>query len=133
MLTVVRCLGTLDDYTGELSVEHAVQITDRQNGPGQNEPATVQPFQFKFAVPCAATARIIRGRATAASTTGWTWPRARSRAAIAAYAYDGARWSCLGNPYGSEARSNQIHALDTYRGRLHATTWPEGRIARFED
>jgi hypothetical protein len=49
------------------------------------------------------------------------------------YAFDGARWSCLGNPYGSEARSNQIHALDTYRGRLHATTWPEGRIARFED
>jgi hypothetical protein len=49
------------------------------------------------------------------------------------YAFDGARWSCLGNPYGSEARCNQIHALDTYRGRLHATTWPEGRIARFED
>ena len=46
------------------------------------------------------------------------------------HAYDGASWTALGNPYGTEQRCNQIHALRTYRGRLYATTWPEGRVAR---
>jgi Subtilase family len=55
-LTDVRMRGTLADYTGELSVEHAVQITDRQNGPGQNEAGTVDPFEFNYPIPCAATA-----------------------------------------------------------------------------
>jgi hypothetical protein len=50
----------------------------------------------------------------------------------AVYAYDGYDWSCLGNPLGDEARCNQIHALEVYRGRLHATTWPEGTVARYE-
>jgi hypothetical protein len=50
----------------------------------------------------------------------------------AVYAYDGSEWTCLGNPLGSERRCNQIHALEVYRGRLHATTWPEGTVARYE-
>ncbi len=41
------------------------------------------------------------------------------------WAYDGQEWSALGNPQGSEERCNQVHALEVYRGRLHATTWPE--------
>ena len=48
------------------------------------------------------------------------------------HAYDGQRWKALGNPYGSEKVCNQIHALEIYGGRLYATTWPEGRVARLE-
>jgi Subtilase family len=68
-LTDVRRQGTLDDYAGELSVQHMVQITDRQNGPGQNEPATVQPFEYKFTVPCTATVSTTEGGRCALSST----------------------------------------------------------------
>jgi hypothetical protein len=54
-LTDVRHEDTLDDYAGELTVEQIVQVTDRLNGPGQNEPATVQSFSYRFTVPCATT------------------------------------------------------------------------------
>jgi hypothetical protein len=46
-------------------------------------------------------------------------------------ASDGREWTRLGNPLGSVERCNQIHALEVYRGRLHATTWPEGRVAAY--
>jgi hypothetical protein len=69
LLTDVRRQDTLADYTGELSVEHAVQLTDRQNGPGQDEPATVVPFRFKFALPCAATASATEGARCELSST----------------------------------------------------------------
>ena len=49
------------------------------------------------------------------------------------HAYDGKAWKPLGNPYGSEERCNQIHALEVYRGHLYATTWPEGRVAMLDD
>jgi hypothetical protein len=52
----VRTRGTLADYTGELEVEHGVQITDRANGPGADEAGTVESSPFRFAVPCAPTA-----------------------------------------------------------------------------
>ena len=54
-LTDVRHQGTLADYTGELGVDQVVQITDRRNGTGQNEPGTVQANPYRFGVPCAAT------------------------------------------------------------------------------
>jgi hypothetical protein len=60
-VTDVRELGTLADYTGELSVEQLVQLTDRSNGPGGDEPATTQASTFRFAVPCAATASTTTG------------------------------------------------------------------------
>lgn len=41
-------------------------------------------------------------------------------------------WQTLGNPV-LDAPSTQVHALHVHRGRLHATSWPEGRIARWED
>jgi hypothetical protein len=50
----------------------------------------------------------------------------------AVYAYDGTDWTSLGNPLGTAERCNQIHALEVYQGRLHATTWPEGRVAVLE-
>ena len=48
------------------------------------------------------------------------------------WAFDGHAWSLLGNPQGTEDRCNQIHALEVYRGQLHATTWPEGHVVRLE-
>jgi hypothetical protein len=65
----VRTQGTLADYTGELSVEQNVQITDRGNGPAQDEPGTVQPTSFRFTVPCAATASTSTGATCSTSTT----------------------------------------------------------------
>ena len=59
--TDVRRQGTLADYPGELSVEQAVQITDRFSGASQNEPATAQAGVFRFAVPCTPTAAIATG------------------------------------------------------------------------
>jgi hypothetical protein len=68
-LSDVRRLGTLADYTGELAVEQLVQITDRHNGPAQDEPATVQANPFRFTVPCAATSDpSAGGRCSLAST-----------------------------------------------------------------
>jgi hypothetical protein len=46
--------------------------------------------------------------------------------------FNGKGWKQRGNPQGSEDRCNQIHALEVYRGRLHATTWPEGHVCRLE-
>jgi hypothetical protein len=46
--------------------------------------------------------------------------------------YDGRAWRPLGNPEGSEERCDQVHALQVYGGRLHATTWPEGHVVRLE-
>lgn len=51
----------------------------------------------------------------------------------AVHAYDGTAWTNLGSPVGSEELADQIHALEVYRGKLYATTWPKGRVARFED
>jgi penicillin amidase len=48
------------------------------------------------------------------------------------WAFDGQEWSLIGNPQGREERCNQIHALEVYRGQLHATTWPEGHVCRLE-
>jgi predicted acyl esterase len=54
-LTDVRNQGDLSDYTGELQATAAVRITDRLNGPGTNEPATVQEVTMPVTVPCTAT------------------------------------------------------------------------------
>lgn len=69
-VTDVRNRGTLTDYTGELSAEQTVQITDRSSGPAQSEPATTQSSPFRFAVPCVATAASTVG-ATCALTSSF--------------------------------------------------------------
>jgi hypothetical protein len=46
--------------------------------------------------------------------------------------YDGLVWKPLGNPQGREEVCNQIHAIQTFRGQLHVTTWPEGRVVRLD-
>jgi hypothetical protein len=48
------------------------------------------------------------------------------------WAFDGERWQSLGNPLGGEDRCDQVHAIEVFRGRLHATTWPEGHVVRLE-
>jgi hypothetical protein len=68
-ITDVRRQGTLADYTGELAVEQVVRITDRLNGPSQDEPGTVEANPFRFAVPCAATSdSAVGGNCSLAST-----------------------------------------------------------------
>jgi Tol biopolymer transport system component len=54
-LTDVRNRADLSDYKGELGTIAGLRITDRYNGPGQDEPATVKDFPFAFTVPCAET------------------------------------------------------------------------------
>jgi hypothetical protein len=48
------------------------------------------------------------------------------------WAFDSREWSPLGNPLGGEDRCDQVHALEVFRGQLHATTWPDGRVVRLE-
>ena len=55
-LTDVRNQGGLTDYTGELQARASVRITDRANGAGSNEGATVQDVPLPVTVPCTATA-----------------------------------------------------------------------------
>jgi Concanavalin A-like lectin/glucanases superfamily len=47
-------------------------------------------------------------------------------------AFDGSAWDDLGNPIGDPERCDEIHSLVTFRGMLHAGTWPLGRVARFD-
>lgn len=47
-------------------------------------------------------------------------------------AFDGSAWHDLGNPLGDPARCDEIHSLASYRGALHAGTWPLGRVARLD-
>jgi len=46
--------------------------------------------------------------------------------------FDGMAWSDLGNPIGDPERCDEIHSLVTFRGALHAGTWPLGRVARWD-
>jgi hypothetical protein len=68
-ITDVREQGTLADYTGELSVEQIVQLTDLSNGASGDEPATAQASPFRFAVPCAVTASTTTGGACSLSSS----------------------------------------------------------------
>ena len=56
------------DYTGELSEETSLRLTDNLNGPAENEAGTVSDTSFPVTVPCAATADTSVG-ATCAITT----------------------------------------------------------------
>jgi hypothetical protein len=45
------------------------------------------------------------------------------------FAFDGQMWSSAGHPMGPDDREDQIHALHVHEGKLHATTWPKGKVA----
>jgi hypothetical protein len=68
-VTDVRSQGTLADYTGALSVEQTVQITDHSNGAAQDEIGTTQPNPFRFAMPCVATSNVNAGGSCSLSST----------------------------------------------------------------
>jgi hypothetical protein len=55
LITDVRVNGTLNDYTGQLEGRVSVRVTDRANGPAQNEAGTVTDVPFTFTIPCTAT------------------------------------------------------------------------------
>src|SRR4051794_1978263 len=45
------------------------------------------------------------------------------------FAYDGANWENLGNPFGSLEECNQIHSIGVYKGELYIGSWPKGKVA----
>jgi hypothetical protein len=51
----IRLLSNTNDYTGDLQAQVTLQITDRLNGPGQNEVGTTSNVPFSFTIPCTAT------------------------------------------------------------------------------
>jgi hypothetical protein len=55
-LNDVRRKSDLADYTGEVLVNHTLRITDRYNGPGENEPGTMVEHDFPIFPSCMATA-----------------------------------------------------------------------------
>jgi hypothetical protein len=57
------------DYTGELQSNAMIRISDHFNGPGLNEPATVQDIPFPTTVTCSATADPSIGSFCSVSTT----------------------------------------------------------------
>jgi hypothetical protein len=49
------------------------------------------------------------------------------------FAFDGASWTGLGNPFGSTTVCNQIRSMGVHRGELYVGTWPLGKIAVLRD
>jgi hypothetical protein len=68
-ITDVRHKGSLADYTGDLDAGQTVEITDRQNGPAQDETGTGQVTPFRFPVQCTATASATIGSTCSVSTS----------------------------------------------------------------
>ena len=65
----VRLKSDLSDYTGELQVRGEIRITDRNNGPLQNEGATGFDTEFPVTVPCTPTASGTVGATCSVSST----------------------------------------------------------------
>ena len=65
----VRNAAGLTDYTGELRVQLPLRLTDRDNSPSANAPATMADTTLEFDVPCSATANPNAGSTCAVSTT----------------------------------------------------------------
>jgi len=68
-VTDVRATAGLSDYTGELEARVTLRVTDRLNGPGQNEVGTMTDMPYTFAVPCTVTGSTNVGATCSLSTT----------------------------------------------------------------
>jgi phospholipase C len=68
-MTDVRNKSDLSPYTGELQADQALRITDRQNGPSQDEPGTLTDTHFPITVPCSASAGTTVGATCGVTTT----------------------------------------------------------------
>ena len=77
MANDVRCAGTTtacpggqgSDYTGKLLARSTLRITDRANGPGEDENGTVVDTQLEMPVTCVGTAASTIGSTCALNTT----------------------------------------------------------------
>jgi len=67
-ITDVRNRGSLADYINSLQETSSVRITDRRNGPGDDQ-GTVEDVPFGTAVPCATTADTSTGSVCSIATT----------------------------------------------------------------
>ena len=65
----VRARSDLSDYTGELTLESTVRITDKLNGAAQNEDATVVDIPLPMTISCTGTPDTTVGSTCAATTT----------------------------------------------------------------
>ena len=68
-LADVRRKAGLGDYGGELEARTSLRLTDRFNGPAQDESATMSDFAFEWVVPCAPTGDTSVGSTCSSSTT----------------------------------------------------------------
>jgi dienelactone hydrolase len=68
----VRRRTGLADYTGEVLVNHTLRITDRYNGPAQNEPGTMVEYDFPIFPPCHVTTDPDQGADCSLTTTADT-------------------------------------------------------------
>jgi TolB protein len=68
LVSDVRNKSDLSDYTGELQARFSLDITDKHNGPAENEPATTSEFYFAFTAQCAPTLDESIGSTCAADT-----------------------------------------------------------------
>jgi hypothetical protein len=70
-LTDVRWTSDLSDYTGELQVQAAVRLTDKDNTPSPSPTgaATVTDTSISFNAPCTATGSTAIGATCSVSTT----------------------------------------------------------------
>jgi hypothetical protein len=69
LLSDVRRRSDLGDYAGEVDVRSTVRITDRSNGPGLDEAATVRDVEISFIAACQPTVDPGRGSACTVDTT----------------------------------------------------------------
>ena len=65
----VRNKSGLGDYGGELQARTTLRLTDRSNGPGLDDSATLGDLSFDFVVPCAVTSSTATGSVCSVSTT----------------------------------------------------------------
>jgi hypothetical protein len=65
----VRRRSDLGDYTGDVLVNETLRITDRYNGPAQNEPGTMVEHAFPVFPSCQATADPAKGSDCSLTTT----------------------------------------------------------------
>jgi hypothetical protein len=70
-ITDVRRKADLQDYTGELRLQHSARLTDRDNTPypGGPGPGTTVDFGFAWTIPCAATPETTIGSRCVVSTS----------------------------------------------------------------
>jgi predicted acyl esterase len=68
----VRNAGDGSDYTGQVILKSSLRITDRANGPLQNEAATVADTEFSMPLDCVATGSGAIGATCSVATTADT-------------------------------------------------------------